>query len=190
MLLAELKRGHALPSCFSSCCRWGPFSQSVYCHLFTDCAFCWRFCCLKWPLITVLKFCLVFLGAGGLWCTLWRKCRGLLWWFRGWDSTLSVLGMRVQSLVGKLRSRMPCLLLFICSVVSDSSWPSGQRHARLPCLSPSPWACSNSCPLNRWRHPSVSSSCHPLLLLPSVFPRIGVFEMWPWDEAKSKKRNM
>lgn len=32
----ELKRGHALPSCFSSCCRWGCFSQPVYCHLLTQ----------------------------------------------------------------------------------------------------------------------------------------------------------
>ena len=29
------------------------------------------------------------------------------------------------------------------SVVSDSLWPHGLQHARLPCLSPSPWVCSN-----------------------------------------------
>ena len=41
-------------------------------------------------------------------------------------------------------------LLFSQSVVSDSLPPHGLQHARLPCPSPSPEACSNSCPLNRW----------------------------------------
>ena len=39
--------------------------------------------------------------------------------------------------------------------------------------SPSPGACANSCPLNWWCHPTISS-CHPLLLLPSIFPSIRV----------------
>ena len=40
-------------------------------------------------------------------------------------------------------------------------------HARPPCPSPSPGACSISCPLSHW--------CHPLLFLPSVFPSIRIF---------------
>ena len=40
------------------------------------------------------------------------------------------------------------MLLFSCSVVSDSLWPHGLQHARLPCPSPSPGACSNGCPLS------------------------------------------
>ena len=44
------------------------------------------------------------------------------------------------------------------SVVSDSFWPHGLQHARLPCLSPTPGACSNSCPLSWWCHPTISSS--------------------------------
>ena len=40
---------------------------------------------------------------------------------------------------------------------------------RLPCSSASPGACSNSCPLSRWCHPTVVLCC-PLLLLPSIFP--------------------
>ena len=35
------------------------------------------------------------------------------------------------------------------SVMSDSLRPHGLQHARLPCLSPTPRACSNSCPLSR-----------------------------------------
>ena len=50
------------------------------------------------------------------------------------------------------------LLLFSCSVVSDSLRPHGLQHARLPCPSPSPRACSNSCPLSRWGHPTILSS--------------------------------
>ena len=40
----------------------------------------------------------------------------------------------------------------------DSFWPHGLQHARLPCPSPFPRARSNSCPLSRWCHPTISSS--------------------------------
>ena len=50
------------------------------------------------------------------------------------------------------------LLLFSCSVMTDSLPPHGLRHTRLPCLSLSPGACSNSCPLSWWCHPTISSS--------------------------------
>ena len=63
---------------------------------------------------------------------------------------------------------------FSCSVVFDSLWPYGLQHSRLPCSSPAPGACSNSCSLNRWCHPTISSS-HPLLLPPSIFPSIRIF---------------
>ena len=48
--------------------------------------------------------------------------------------------------------------LFCCSVVSDSLWPHGLQHSRLPCPSPSPRVCSDSCPLSWWCHPTSSSS--------------------------------
>ena len=35
------------------------------------------------------------------------------------------------------------------------------QHARLPCPSPTPKACSNSCPSSQWCHPTVSSSVVP-----------------------------
>ena len=59
--------------------------------------------------------------------------------------------------------------------MSDSLWPHGLQHARPPCPSPTPGVYSNSCPLSRWCHPTISSSVHPLLLLPSIFPSIRVF---------------
>ena len=69
---------------------------------------------------------------------------------------------------------MKWLLLFSLSVVSNSLQPHGLQHIRLPCPSPSPIACSNSCPLSRWCHPTISSSVVPLFL-PSIFPSIRVF---------------
>ena len=44
------------------------------------------------------------------------------------------------------------------SVVSDSLRPHGPQHTRPPCPSPTPRAYSNSCPLSRWCHPTISSS--------------------------------
>ena len=44
---------------------------------------------------------------------------------------------------------------------------------RVPCPSLVPRVCSSSCPLSQWCHPSISS-CHPLFLFPSIFPRIRV----------------
>ena len=46
---------------------------------------------------------------------------------------------------------------FRSSVVSDSLRPHGLQHTRLPCPSPTPRACSNSCPLSQWCHPIISS---------------------------------
>ena len=66
------------------------------------------------------------------------------------------------------------VVLFSTSVVSNSLWSCGLQHTRLPCSSPSPRACSNSCPLSWWCHTTILS-CHPDLLLPSIFPSIRVF---------------
>ena len=51
----------------------------------------------------------------------------------------------------------------ICSVTKScpTLWPHGLPHARLPCPSLSPGACSNSCPLSWWCHPTMSSSVAP-----------------------------
>ena len=47
------------------------------------------------------------------------------------------------------------------SVMSDSLRPHRLQHARAPCLSPTPRVSSNSCPLNWWCHPTISSSVIP-----------------------------
>ena len=68
-------------------------------------------------------------------------------------------------------------LLFSRSVVSDSLWPYGLQHARLPCPSPSPGACSNSCPLSQWCYPTISSSVIPFSSCSQSFPASGSFLM-------------
>ena len=47
---------------------------------------------------------------------------------------------------------------FSHSVVSNSLQPHGLQQARLPCPSPIPGTCSNSCPLSQWCHPIIL--CH------------------------------
>ena len=66
------------------------------------------------------------------------------------------------------------LFLFSCSVVSSSLQPHGLQHTRLPCPSPSPGVCSNSCPLSQWCHPTISSSVAPFSF-PQCFPASGSF---------------
>ena len=69
---------------------------------------------------------------------------------------------------------MKVLLLFFCQVLTNSLWPHEIQHTRLLCLSPSPGACSYSCPLSRWCH-QPSHPLSSLLLPPSIFPSIRVF---------------
>ena len=63
---------------------------------------------------------------------------------------------------------------FSCSVVSDSLQLHGLQHARPPCPSPTPGACSNSRPLSLWCHPTILSSVVPFSCLLS-FPASGSF---------------
>ena len=62
-----------------------------------------------------------------------------------------------------------------CSVVSDSLWPLGLQHTRLPCPSPAPGTCLNSCPSSQWCHPTISSSVVPFFCLHSL-PASGSFQ--------------
>ena len=59
--------------------------------------------------------------------------------------------------------------------MSNSLKPHGLQHTRLPCPSPSPRVCSNSCPIESAMPPNHLILCHPLLLLPSIFPSIRIF---------------
>ena len=59
--------------------------------------------------------------------------------------------------------------------MSDSLWTHGLQHARLPCPSLSPKACSNSRPLSQWCHPTISSSVVPFSSCLWSFPASGSF---------------
>ena len=58
-----------------------------------------------------------------------------------------------------------------------SLWPHGLQHARLPCPSPTPGACSNSCSSSWWCHPTISSSVVPFTSYFQTFPASGSFPM-------------
>ena len=66
-------------------------------------------------------------------------------------------------------------LLFSHQGMSDSLRPLGLQHARLHCPSPSPRVCPSSCPLRSVMPSNHLIFCHPLVLLPSVFPNIRIF---------------
>ena len=58
--------------------------------------------------------------------------------------------------------------------MSNSLWPHALQHARLPGPLKTPRVHSDSCPPSWCCHPTISS-CHPLLLLPSILPSNRVF---------------
>ena len=66
----------------------------------------------------------------------------------------------------------------LCSpqVMSNALWPHGLHHARLPCPSLSPRACSQSCPLSRWCHPTISFSVTPFFSCPQLSQHEGLFQ--------------
>ena len=49
-------------------------------------------------------------------------------------------------------------------------WRHGLQHARLPCPSPTPGTCSNSCPSSWWCHPTISPSVIPFSSCLQSFP--------------------
>ena len=63
------------------------------------------------------------------------------------------------------------------SVMSDSLWPYGLQHTRSLCPLPTPRVYSNSCPLSRWGHPTISSSFVPFSFHLLSFPAPGSFPM-------------
>ena len=72
------------------------------------------------------------------------------------------------------------LLLFSCSVMSDSLWVHWLQQARLPfprCPSPFPGTCSNSCPLSWSCDPTISSSVIPFSSCLQSFPASGSYLM-------------
>ena len=68
-----------------------------------------------------------------------------------------------------IMSLTPCSVQFSCSVVSNSLRLHGLRHTRLPCPSPTPGACSHTCPLSQWWYLTISSTATPFSFCPQSF---------------------
>ena len=66
---------------------------------------------------------------------------------------------------------------FSRTFVSDSLWPHGLQHARLPCPSSTLRACSNWRPPSQWCHPTISSSVITFSSHLPSFPVSGSLQM-------------
>ena len=92
----------------------------------------------------------------------------------------SILKSRDITLVTKV-----CIVKAMVSPVQFSSVAQscltlqlhGLQHTRLPCPSPIPRVCSNSCPLTQGCHPTLSSSAVPFSSCLQYFPASGSFPM-------------
>jgi len=62
--------------------------------------------------------------------------------------------------------------------MSDSLWSHELQHARLLCPPLSPGVCSDSCPLSRWCHPTISYSVTPFSFCPQSFPASESFRLF------------
>ena len=84
-------------------------------------------------------------------------------WFHGWVRQGASSQNCIQMYSCTFAQKVPSVL-FSHSIMSDSLWSRGLQHASLLCPSPTPGACSNSCPSSRWCHPIISSSVVPFCL--------------------------
>ena len=85
-----------------------------------------------------------------------------------------LLPVRCPGRKRKTREKQNISLVQSFNCVRLFAKPHWLQNTRLPCPSPNPWACSNSCP---WVSDAIPHLilCHSLLLLPSIFPSIRVF---------------
>ena len=87
-------------------------------------------------------------------------------------------GLNLNIQITKIMASSPISSVkFSCSVVSDSWKLHGLQPARIPYLSPTPGACSNSCSSSWWCHPTISFSVFPISSCLQSFPASGSFPM-------------
>ena len=67
--------------------------------------------------------------------------------------------------------------------MSNSLWPHGLQHTRLPWQPPIPGACSNSCHWVWWCHPNISSSVIPFFSCLQSCPVSGSFSVSQFFES-------
>ena len=94
--------------------------------------------------------------------------------------------LRKRHLISEIKcclryNKLSCDLCCCCSVAKScltlcNSMDLIQvQYAKLPCPSPSPVVCPSSCPMNRWCHPTISSSVVPFSSHLQSFPASGAF---------------
>ena len=76
-------------------------------------------------------------------------------------TTIQMTGQNMGDNMKKLKFFHSAVVQFGCSIMSDFLQRHGLQHAKLPCPLPTHGSCSNSCPLSRWCHPTISSSVVP-----------------------------
>ena len=104
-----------------------------------------------------------------------------------WSRHKKLLGREKKNLCIKRLTSYP-LLLFSHSVCLTLQ-SHGLQHARLPCPSLSPGIYSNSQPLSRWCHPTISSSVDPFSSCLQSFPALGSFLMnWLFTSGSQNTR--
>ena len=89
---------------------------------------------------------------------------------RNWDLYMVIISAQSDKVHEEWSWDWHLRVQFSRSVVTDSLQPHGLQHARLPCPSPTPRACSNSCPSSRWCHPTISFSVVPFSYHLQSFP--------------------
>ena len=86
---------------------------------------------------------------------------------------LKTLWALQQLLTSYLFYTWQCSDQFSRKIMSNSLWHQGLQCTRFPCPSPTPRACSNSCPLSRWCHSTISSTIIPFFSCLQSFPASG-----------------
>ena len=99
------------------------------------------------------------------------------------SSNKGVLWDFFRRILMRMRTLTFSSVQFSHSVMSDSLQPHGLQHTRLPCPSPAPGSCSDSCPLSWWCHPTISSSVLPSSSCLQPFPASGSFQMSQFFES-------
>ena len=102
----------------------------------------------------------------------------VMWWLNGCNMLCFLIWQAVYYF-----SYIKLSVQFSLSIVYDSLQHHGLQHASLPCPSPSPGACSNSCPSSQWYHPTISSSVAPFSSCLQSFPESGSFPMSRFFES-------
>ena len=128
---------------------------------------------------------------------IWRPWKILIFWkfifsknFKFQDHCMYLGRKEEQENVLRKKIKISAIISSVQSsrsVVSNYLWLHGLQHARPPCPSSTPRVYSNSCPLNHWCHPTISSSVIPFFSCPQSFPGSGFFQMSQYFTSGSQQ---